>query len=377
MSFSAAMRRPTPLCIRFVQRSGFPFEALSVQVTTPSSDVLGPPSLTWESVGSPSECNSPRPTVVPTTASGNEGTTSTQADAAFPKRCTGIMLTLQSPRDEPPERLPGSPAKTQRRRPNFLTFVPSPRAPFAEGTPRTPADGTTISSRMLQPPRPFLLTPSVCSSAPASPIFCAGTPEPQRCEFRHFTSDVSTVLFDFDGTLTATPGDRAPRRQKHVELCERAPLLAPHLKGLRDAGLTIGIVSKSTEQTIRSALQEAGLNELFNGPIVGRALGLEGKVGFIQDLLRTGNLGDSSTKENEDAELRRILLVDDDVFELERARAKGLQTYAAPTEGGLQEAHLNELLVGLGFWAGRSPRSPWPPHGPHRGRRCFSASGFE
>lgn len=53
-----------------------------------------------------------------------------------------------------------------------------------------------------------------------------------------------------------------------------------------------GIVSKSTEKTIRSAVVEAGLSELVNGPVVGKALGLEGKAGIIEERRRAGGRAD-------------------------------------------------------------------------------------
>lgn len=70
-----------------------------------------------------------------------------------------------------------------------------------------------------------------------------------REDFRHsFTAaGVAVIFFDFDGTLTATPGDRAARRTKQLELCERAPMLAPRLKSLCADGASLGIISKSTE----------------------------------------------------------------------------------------------------------------------------------
>jgi len=43
----------------------------------------------------------------------------------------------------------------------------------------------------------------------------------------------------------------------------------------------------------------------------------------------------------------RILLVDDDLLELERAAAAGLQTYAAPAVGGLCGQDLEMMLASL------------------------------
>ena len=61
---------------------------------------------------------------------------------------------------------------------------------------------------------------------------------------------VAVIFFDFDGTLTATPGDRAARRTKQLELCERAAMLGPRLKSLRADGASLGIISKSTDTGI-------------------------------------------------------------------------------------------------------------------------------
>lgn len=167
--------------------------------------------------------------------------------------------------------------------------------------------------------------------------------------------NVSIVFFDFDGTLTATPGEKVVRQShKSAELRERAPLLAPRLTALRDAGVLVGIISKSTEFTIRNALEVAGFAELITGPIVGKAVGLEGKVGFIEDLALAGSLS-PLLGECGEASLRRILLVDDDVRELDRARARGVQTFPAPAEGGLQEEDLREIFACLGVCATFAP----------------------
>merc|ERR1712217_689139 len=97
----------------------------------------------------------------------------------------------------------------------------------------------------------------------------------------------------------------------------------PRLKALRDAGETLGIMSKSTESTIRDALQAAGLTSFFNGKVVGKAIGFEGKAGIIAEMARAGTLQGCTGKWQ--AALRNTLLVDDDVMELERARKIGLQ----------------------------------------------------
>lgn len=79
---------------------------------------------------------------------------------------------------------------------------------------------------------------------------CWGPESPTlvREDFRHsLAAGVAVIFFDFDGTLTATPGDRAARRTKQLELCERAAMLAPRLKSLCADGASLGIISKSTE----------------------------------------------------------------------------------------------------------------------------------
>ena len=117
------------------------------------------------------------------------------------------------------------------------------------------------------------------------------TPSPLRDDFRSSPcAGVAVIYFDFDGTLTATPGDRAARRTKQLELCDRAPMLGPRLKALKDQGASLGIISKSTENTIRSALEAANLANLFDAPLVAKAVGFEGKVGFLEDLALRGCL---------------------------------------------------------------------------------------
>jgi len=186
--------------------------------------------------------------------------------------------------------------------------------------------------------------------------------------------NVSVIFFDFDGTLTATPGNLVVRqRQSHKsdELRERASLLAPRLAALRDAGFLLGIISKSTEFTVRNALDAAGLSEFFTGPVVGKAVGLEGKAGFIQELALSGSLPPLG---GEDVGLHRVLLVDDDVRELDRARAKGLQTWPAPAEGGLQEGDFDEIFACLGAHGSYSLASQAERCSPKCSRMCLPAA---
>jgi len=197
-------------------------------------------------------------------------------------------------------------------------------------------------------------TPSSCASMSWMPTPTPCTPEPSRDDLRVFGREVGAILFDFDGTLTASKGEVASRLMKRRELCARAQMLAPRLMALRSAGITLGILSKSSESTIREALRESGLEEAFDGPILGNALGLEGKAGLIQELVRNGPLGHCTVDAAEDvfdateaAQRLRVLLVDDDVRELARAREKGIHTYPAPEEGGLQAADFEQLFACL------------------------------
>jgi len=171
------------------------------------------------------------------------------------------------------------------------------------------------------------------------------TPEPVREDLKSLVGDVAVIFFDFDGTLTATPGTLAKRQsQKVAELTERASFLSPRLAALRNAGILLGIISKSTAFTIQDALQAAGLSEYFTGPIVGQAVGLEGKAGFIEQLALTGSL---PPLPSELASVCRVLLVDDDVLELDMARDMGVQTFPAPAAGGLQDEHFEEIFTRL------------------------------
>lgn len=185
-------------------------------------------------------------------------------------------------------------------------------------------------------------------------LLSPSTPNPDRQNFREVTGGVAIIFFDFDGTLTATPGDRAARGKKLSELCSRATMLKPRLNAFREAGVTLGIISKSTEVTIRDALDAACLADLFNGPIIGKAVGFEGKAGIIEEMTRSGTLR-LPKGHSWQATMRSTLLVDDDVLELDRARRMGLQAFAAPAEGGLQDDDLQVILGGLQRPCGKLP----------------------
>jgi len=204
--------------------------------------------------------------------------------------------------------------------------------------PRLAAGGLNLGSEAL---RSF----AVGASEAFQRIVAAGqTAKPERDCLTYVTADVGAVLFDFDGTLTATPGERALRRGKVSELKERTPMLEPRLRRLREAGLVLGIISKSSEATVVAALTEVGLREVFEGPILTKAVGLEGKAGFIRELCEPCGGLVHAAGEGE-AGVRRVLLVDDDIFELERSMDAGVQTYAAPESGGLQPEDFDELFA--------------------------------
>jgi len=157
---------------------------------------------------------------------------------------------------------------------------------------------------------------------------------------------VGLLLFDFDGTLTSVPGEKAKRGQKKADLEQRARLLERYLEAFQSAGIVLGIITKSQEGTVRGALAEAGLQRYFEGPVIGNAIGFEGKAGFIEELLQAV---DFPHVQRGEAGLSQVLLVDDDVRELRRAQAKGIQTFPAPQVGGLQEDDLAELVTALGL----------------------------
>eukprot|EP00929_Paragymnodinium_shiwhaense_P015627 TRINITY_DN123726_c0_g1_i1.p1 TRINITY_DN123726_c0_g1~~TRINITY_DN123726_c0_g1_i1.p1 ORF type:complete len:409 (+),score=83.78 TRINITY_DN123726_c0_g1_i1:162-1388(+) len=190
--------------------------------------------------------------------------------------------------------------------------------------------------------------------SPQSPRSMPSTPAPSRDEFASIDGGVCVVFFDFDGTLTATPGERASTHGgKKADLCRRAAMLKPRLRELREAGATLGIISKSSENTIRDALQAADLAgcSFWGNRIIGNAVGFDGKVGFIEELAMqgllpglTGRRGFGIGPSRWTVVRGRILLVDDDVMELGRARHGGLQAYAAPEDGGLREEDFDVIL---------------------------------
>lgn len=168
------------------------------------------------------------------------------------------------------------------------------------------------------------------------------SPLAKRSDCKHIHGDVAAIIFDFDGTLTSTPGDRADRRTKIRDLKGRSEMLAPWLRSLRGADFTLGILSKSTTDTIVAALKAGGLQDIFDGPVRGKAVGFEGKAGFIKEMCEHGALQHLGLEG-----MHRVLLVDDDTQELVRAREFGIQTFPAPEDGGLQAQDFDELFGAL------------------------------
>jgi len=203
-------------------------------------------------------------------------------------------------------------------------------------------------------PPAFTLTPhstSGTSTVSLGSVWC-------REDWVTVTGNVGAILFDFDGTLTATPGTHAVHRTKVTELNDRAPMLRPRLERLRNADITLGIITKSTEGTVTGALESAGLGEFFNGPIVAKACGLDGKVGDILRLCSGSELG--FLGQDPKTACARVLLVDDDLSELERCCEQAIQTYPAPEVGGLQDEDFDRMFVALGLQC-QSPRGRSSP----------------
>merc|ERR1719428_859562 len=203
------------------------------------------------------------------------------------------------------------------------------RSKIRPASPRIPSKKTTGSG---------------ISKAPSSAAGSSGQ-KPSRHDFRVIVGGADIVMFDFHGTLTSTPGHLVKRRSQEVqELCARAQMLALHLGQLRKANLMLGIISRSGAGDIKHALGAASLRHLFNGPVVGNAQDIRGKAGVIQDLCTQpdgalANLGPE--------QMHRILLVDDDVYQLSLARDCGIPAFAAPQSGGLQESDFKEILTGV------------------------------
>jgi len=218
--------------------------------------------------------------------------------------------------------------------------TPSARLPLglANRKPRGMAlSGSLLSLRSMSDHS----LPGVC------PDLCPDSPGPRRDEFHQPPGGAVVVFFDFDGTLTSTPGDRAARRTKREELVERAPMLEHRLRAMRQEGASLGIISKSSESTIRGALEASGLSKYFDAPLVAKAVGFEGKAGFIEELAQKGCLPRLGSARGHVVAFHRILLVDDDVLELERARSHGMQCYSAPADGGLQDEDFDIIIEAL------------------------------
>mmetsp|Transcript_36416 Transcript_36416/g.116826 ORF Transcript_36416/g.116826 Transcript_36416/m.116826 type:complete len:579 (-) Transcript_36416:65-1801(-) len=316
------------------------------------------------------------PPCLPVTPQGSAPATWTGL-VAFPSSSSGAIATFQHGPGWPSVSHGTSPAPVRgvaatavteepSRRPSVIRRRPPGIMDVTTAGPEASPERSVLSGRsvggagvgLIRQRSLIIATPSSCSSVTYRNAITPGTPDPLRGELMLVTGDVGVVLFDFDGTLTASSGDTAVRCRKEADLIERTPMLAPRLRALRDASLTLGIISKSSDRTIQSAVREAGLKELFDGPVMGSAVGLEGKAGFIEELVRTGSLRHLGPDG-----LRRVLLVDDDVRELDRARQRGIQTYAAPKEGGLQEEDFDQIFtyLGLGAAASHASSKPMPP----------------
>eukprot|EP00930_Biecheleria_cincta_P033307 TRINITY_DN23069_c0_g1_i1.p1 TRINITY_DN23069_c0_g1~~TRINITY_DN23069_c0_g1_i1.p1 ORF type:complete len:423 (-),score=71.14 TRINITY_DN23069_c0_g1_i1:266-1534(-) len=221
-----------------------------------------------------------------------------------------------------------------------------------QGGPSTPSARLPLGLANRKP-RGMALSGSLLSlrsmsdhSLPCADM-CPDSPGPRRDEFHQPPGGAVVVFFDFDGTLTSTPGDRAARRTKREELVERAPMLEQRLRAMRAEGASLGIISKSSESTIRGALDASGLTKYFDAPLVAKAVGFEGKAGFIEELAQKGCLPRLGSARGHVVAFHRILLVDDDVLELERARSHGMQCYSAPAEGGLQDEDFDIIIEAL------------------------------
>lgn len=237
--------------------------------------------------------------------------------------------------------------------PPLMLDIPSRRSPSEPLTSMSPPSAAPSALAGSRRPCLGLKTPTSCRTP--SYVLSPTTPDPSRSDLILLRGYVGAILFDFDGTLTASPGDAAQRSQKQVELVQRAPMLAPRLRAMHEAGFVLGIISKSSKPTIDSALREACLAEYFTGPILGKAVGFEGKAGFIADMVDCGELHELGVVGAD-----HVLLVDDDVRELDRARARGIQTYAAPPTGGLQEQDFEAIFdhLGLVSLALLTPKTP-------------------
>lgn len=229
--------------------------------------------------------------------------------------------------------------------------TPSTVAPNSPGSARsgfiglTGSFGESVTDSERQPGWGLSLdSPTSCFGEAFEPEWFVDSLELQHGDFECISGKVSVILFDFDGTLTSVPGEKALGVCKQDDLLKRSTMLAPRLRALRVAGLSLGIISKSTSTTIQSALHAAGLADFFDGPIVAKAVGLKGKAGFIQELVRTGPLSHLGADG-----VRQVLLVDDDLSELEQALAEGIQTYPVSRKGGLQEEDFNAIWEAIGL----------------------------
>lgn len=191
---------------------------------------------------------------------------------------------------------------------------------------------------------------SNASQTPSRRISSSGSGK--WADYRVLKGGADVIMFDFDGTLTSKPGHILKREFEIKDLCERAPMLKLHLEQLQKAGILLGIISKSPGRKIKHALKEANLNHLFDGPVIGDVTDILGKAGVIQDhcTLPHGSLNHIGSEK-----LHRVVLVDDDLYQLSLAHDCGIQAFSAPPTGGLQAKDFDLLCIALGL---HSPPSP-------------------
>lgn len=153
---------------------------------------------------------------------------------------------------------------------------------------------------------------------------------------------VKIIFFDFDGTLTNTPGGEGANPLR--ELKERTPLLTKYLTLLGEAGILVGILSKRRTDDLRSYLATTKLTRFFTTTVEVPTSSLGGKVSEIQKELEGKYLVDENAA-----------LVDADYDELKLARGAGVHTYPAPKQGGLTESDFEAIMHMIGVWPHRCP----------------------
>jgi FMN phosphatase YigB (HAD superfamily) len=138
-------------------------------------------------------------------------------------------------------------------------------------------------------------------------------------------ADVDVVFFDIGQTLATarlTP-------ERRLAALEPLPGVLQDLARLQDAGLRLGIISNTgeeTAQTMRRALVEAGLFRFFeNEP---QLLIYSSEVHLLKDSPEIFRL--ACRRADREAEPRRCMFVGEDADEREFATAAGLQVSVSP-----------------------------------------------